>query len=250
MKFFVGLHHPARAIHFERAFISVNALRRVDNDGNITKQRRSDFPANKWIMDSGAFTEVFGHGRYRTTVEDYAWQIKRWSTVGELVAACAQDWMCEAKVLKVTGLTVREHQARTVDRFVALKEAAADSGVYIMPVLQGFTAAEYVDIIGQYERAGEPLPEGALVGVGSVCKRNGNPAEVEAVLTAILDARPDLRLHGFGLKLTALKSEAIRNALSSSDSMAWSFAAMKQGRDSNSWHEAARFVERVEDLTG
>ena len=86
------------------------------------------------------------------------------------------------------------------------------------------------------------------MGVGSVCKRNARPDAILAVLDAILAVRPDLRLHGFGLKSTALAVLEIRNALESADSMAWSFAARYEGRGRNDWREAARLVAEIEAL--
>ena len=59
-------------------------------------------------------------------------------------------------------------------------------------------------------RYGELLTPGQWVGVGSVCKRNGNPDQIEDILLAIKAQRPDLRLHGFGIKLEALKSSTVR----------------------------------------
>jgi hypothetical protein len=87
------------------------------------------------------------------------------------------------------------------------------------------------------------------VGVGSVCKRNGTPEQIEAVLDAIHNVRPDLRLHGFGVKLTSLRSGLIRSRLYSADSMAWSFAARKQGRDGNDWREAAAFADKIDKMS-
>jgi hypothetical protein len=119
------------------------------------------------------------------------------------------------------------------------------------------------------------------VGVGSVCKRNGSVADVTNVLAHIRAVRPDLNLHGFGLKLTALKNPSVRAMLHSADSMAWSQHAYKhfveqrlaleeefgrkmkdaearqilrsrgiQPRSANDWREAKRFVEDVEIVTG
>jgi hypothetical protein len=90
------------------------------------------------------------------------------------------------------------------------------------------------------------LRPGAWVGVGSVCKRNRKPAEVEAVLRTIKLARPDLQLHGFGVKLTALRSPAVRALLHSADSMAWSFAARARGGDPNDWREAQAWADRID----
>lgn len=229
MIFYVGLDRPSDAQHFDRAFISVNTLRR----------RKSDFQVRDWIMDSGAFSEISTHGFYRQQVAEYAAQIRRWRACGNMVAAVAQDWMCEPWIVAKTGLTVREHQRLTVERFDALLDL--DPGP-ILPVLQGFAPNDYRRHIEDY---GDRLAPGAYVGVGSVCKRNGSPAAVFGVLDAILSMRPDLRLHGFGVKLTSLSYAAIRRALHSADSMAWSFSARKQGRNQHDWREAKRFEEKV-----
>ena len=232
--FYVGLHQPSDAHRFGRAFISVNRLR----------ARRSPIRAEAWIMDSGAFTEVATHGGYREGVEAYAEEINRWAYPGSgLVAAVAQDYMCEPFIVAKTGLSVAEHQRLTIERYDALLLLVRD--VYVMPVLQGFTIAEYLDHLRQY---GERLAYGAYVGVGSVCKRNVDVRQIEAILSSIMRVRPDLRLHGFGLKVTALSSGVVRDCLHSADSMAWSFAARRQGRDANSWREAAAWVQRIDSM--
>lgn len=231
MRFFVGLHHPHAAQHFDCAFISVNALRR----------RRGPFVVGDWIMDSGAFTEVSTHGGYRHSVEEYAAEIRRWRGNGRLIAAVAQDWMCEPWIVERTGLSVAEHQRLTIERYDAL--IACAPGVYIMPVLQGYAPPDYASHIEQY---GYRLRHGMWVGVGSICKRNGDPRAIEEVLLAVHRARPDLKLHGFGLKTTALSSGIVRKLLATADSMAWSFSARKQGRNANDWREAQRWVANIE----
>lgn len=213
--------------------ISVNRLRR----------RKSDFEVNNWILDCGAFTEISRHGHYREDIQVYANHIKRWKSCGNLVAAVSRDIMCEPFILERTGMTVQDHQKLTVDNYDAL--LACETGVYILPVLQGYSPSEYVSHIRQY---GDRLAYGMWVGVGSVCKRNSKPAQIEAIVIAISKERPDLRLHLFGVKLTALKSAVIRNLAWSSDSLAWSFAARKQGRNQNDWREAEKFSNRVKSL--
>jgi hypothetical protein len=113
---------------------------------------------------------------------------------------------------------------------------------HVMPVLQGFAPGDYADHIRMY---GDRLKAGMWVGVGSVCKRQGDPRSIIAVLQAIYAIRPDLALHGFGVKKTSLVHPGVRDLLSTADSMAWSYAARKQGRNSNSWKEARRFVSAV-----
>lgn len=61
----------------------------------------------------------------------------------------------------------------------------------------------------------------------------------------IMDSGPDLRLHGFGLKTTALANATIRDSFETADSMAWSFAARREGRNANDWTEAEAFHKVV-----
>jgi hypothetical protein len=232
MMFFVGLHQPSDTAHFPRAFVSVNRLR----------TRKAPMVVNDWIMDSGAFTTIATHGGYPEPVSVYAGQIRRWRDNGNLLAAVSQDWMCEPVMLAKTGLTIPDHQRLTIERYDAL--LAEDTGVLILPVLQGYAPGDYVSHIRQY---GDRLPSGAWVGVGSICKRNGDPRAIEAVLLAIKGERPDLRLHGFGLKSTALSSGLVTSLLFSADSMAWSYAARRQGRNGNDWREARAWAARIED---
>lgn len=70
------------------------------------------------------------------------------------------------------------------------------------------------------------------------------------MLYSISRVRPDLRLHGFGIKRTALASAIVRNLLHSADSMAWSFAARREGRDANDWREAAQYRDRIDGALG
>lgn len=225
MRFFTGLHQPSDAQHFDAAFVSVNRLRK----------RRGAFAVGDWIMDSGAFTEITTHGHYRHSVAEYAEQIRRWAKNGNLLAAVAQDWMCEPFVVKKTGLSV------AVDRYDALMREDT-AGVYILPVLQGYHPEDYSKHLQMY---GDRLPHGAWVGVGSICKRNGDPGAVASVLLVIKRARTDLRLHGFGLKTTALADPLIRSLLETADSMAWSFSARINGRSGNDWREAKRWAANI-----
>lgn len=233
MRFFVGLHQPSDTKHFDAAFISVHRL-------TGRNERKSPMQIRDWIMDSGAFSTIQMHGGYPEPVSVYAGHIRKWKDCGNLLAAVAQDYMCERVMLERTGLTIATHQCLTIGRYDLL--IAEDTGVYIMPVLQGYAPQDYVTHIRMY---GDRLAPGAWVGVGSVCKRNANPDAVVQVLRAIKKERPDLRLHGFGLKTTALENADVVDMLYTADSMAWSFAARKQGRDSNNWKEAAAFAQRI-----
>lgn len=208
---------------------------------NRLRGRKADFRVREWMMDSGAFTEISTHGSYRDGPEVYAAAIVRWARCGRLVAAVSQDWMCEPFILAKTGLTVTTHQRLTIERYDTLR-ALVPPHIHVLPVIQGYLPQHYAAHVAAY---GERLVPGMWVGVGSVCKRNGSPREMAAVLRAIKAQRPDLRLHGFGAKTTALESAEVRGLLATADSLAWSYHARKQGRDANDWREAARFAERI-----
>src|SRR5690606_34495854 len=49
----------------------------------------------------------------------------------------------------------------------------------------------------------------------------------------------------FGVKLTALQSPLVRRLLYSADSMAWSYAARREGRNGNDWREAVVFAAKA-----
>ena len=235
MNFYVGLDDLYYAFRFERCCINANRLRKTDK----RSARVSDFAVNEWILDSGAFSELEKFGHYRFPVEEYAALVNRWMTCGKMVAAVTQDYMCEPLIIEKTGYTVEEHQLRTIHRY---QQLIAMTPAYIMPVIQGFQPSEYLTHIDRY---GVLLQEGAWVGVGSVCKRNGHPAIIEFILRGIKRKRPDLRLHGFGLKLTALYRPEIRELLHSSDSMAWSKNARMNKLGAHDWRNAERYRSRI-----
>lgn len=235
MEFYVGLHQPSDAKHFARACISTKRLR----------ARKSHIGDCRVMVDSGGFTEVTQLGGYRHGVEEYAAEIVRLETICHIDCVVAQDYMCEPFALAKTGLTIPEHQRLTVERYAALR-ALVPAHIHVMPVIQGFAPEQYAEHIRMY---GDLLTPGMWVGVGSVCKRQGDPKAILAVLRAIKGERPDLNLHGFGVKLTALKIPDIVGLLHTADSMAWSFHARKNGRSANDRNEAAAFASKVSMLT-
>lgn len=233
VRFYPGLHQPSDAARFDMACISINRLR----------TRKKPLGCADVLLDSGAFTELFLHGRYRHTVAEYAADIRRLldANVANISASVAQDYMCEPFILAKTGLTIADHHRLTIERYDALM--AENLPVYIMPVLQGFAPQDYVEHLRQY---GDRLAFSAWVGVGSVCKRQGDPKAIVRVLMAIKATRPDLRLHGFGVKTTALQHAGVREMLETADSMAWSYSARKEGRNANDWREAKAFAARID----
>lgn len=171
-----------------------------------------------WALDSGGFTELNLFGEWRTPSTEYVDAVRRYrDEVGRLRWAAPQDWMCEPSVLARTGLTVAEHQRRTVENYLTLRTLDAD--LPFVPVLQGWTHDDYLRHADAYDQAGIDLAAVDLVGMGTFCRR-GTLAVVGDLVTELHAA--GLRMHGFGLKRDGISRYGW--ALASADSLAWSFA--------------------------
>jgi hypothetical protein len=209
MRFYLGTHLPSWLTRTDvPLFVSHRTL----------QGRRSDYPQalGPWALDSGGFTELSTHGRWLTSPDDYIRWVRRYrDEIGQLDWAAPQDWMCEPWITAKTGLTVTEHQRRTVANFLDLKAAAPD--LPFVPVLQGWTLDDYLTCATMYEDAGVDLTAEHTVGVGSVCRRQSTGA-IEDVMAALVHR--GIQLHGFGVKTDGLGRYAW--ALRSADSMAWS----------------------------
>lgn len=192
--------------------------------------RRRTFPtaAAPWALDSGGFSELSLFGQWRTTVAEYVDAVVRYDCeIGKLEWASPMDWMCEPDMVAATGLSVAEHQRRTVANYVELRARwsdASDSELVFMPVLQGYRTEDYLRCIDLYADAGVDLAAVPLVGVGSVCRRQ-HTDEIRAVFEAILSRDPEMPLHGYGVKTRGLREYG--NLLTTADSMAWSYNARR-----------------------
>ncbi|GAA1657182.1 hypothetical protein GCM10009765_03370 [Fodinicola feengrottensis] len=218
MRFFLGTHHPHWLRHLTvPLFVSDRTLRRY---------RTLPVATCPWALDSGGFTELSTHGSWAhgPSPRAYADRVRRYrDQIGNLAWAAPQDWMCEPFITAITGLSVAEHQRRTVQNYLTLTTIAPD--LPFIPVLQGFAPPDYGACVRRYQDAGVDLTTCPVVGVGSVCRRQGT-AEAAEVIATIRDAVPGVRLHGFGVKSTGLRRYG--HELSSSDSLAWSMAARRE----------------------
>jgi hypothetical protein len=218
MRFYLGTHEPT---WLNRAhvplFVSAVRLR-------ARCKRKLPRAAAPWALDSGGFSVLDSLGHYPTTNREYAAEVRRWSDeIGQLDWAACQDWMTEERILGKTGLTVAEHQARTVQSYDELRQM--NTGLPFLPVLQGFELDDYLRCADLYAAAGyEFRGTGMLVGVGSICRRQGT-AEAERIIRRL--HADGFELHGFGFKLDGLLR--CRSALASADSLAWSDGARKDG---------------------
>lgn len=195
-------------------FVSDRTLRKV-----VTKYPRA---VTGWALDSGGFTELSAYGGWQLgpNPRQYARSVLTYKQqIGLLDWAAPQDWMCEPHIIAKTGLSVSEHQRRTVANYLDLR--AINDTLPFIPVLQGWTVDDYLHHIDMYTAAGVDLSTAPLVGVGSVCRRNAT-AEICAIFGAIHD-RGVTRLHGFGVKRSGIRHGG--HLLATADSMSWSVEA-------------------------
>jgi hypothetical protein len=214
VRFYLGTHEPSW-------------LRRTDVPLFISHRRlarlRRGLPEARgpWALDSGGFTELADHGRWLTSPATYAAAARRYQDeVGRLEWAAPQDWMCEPFMVDKTGLTIADHQARTVASVLELRALAPD--VPFAPVLQGWELDDYLRCVDLYADAGVDLAAEPIVGIGSVCRRQATDQITTIVWTL---ARLGIRLHGFGVKTLGVTAYA--HDLRSADSMAWSYNARR-----------------------
>lgn len=209
MKFYLGSHMPSWFTKVDiPLFVSHRRLR---------DRKRFDRARGPWSLDSGGFTELSMYGEWRTPRYEYIHACRTYrDLIGNLQWAAPQDWMCEPFMLAKTGLTVYEHQVRTVMNFLQLAEEAPD--VPFIPVLQGWELSDYFRCIDMYAANGVDLLSFDTVGLGSVCRRQSDD-EIAQVISHL--SATGIRLHGFGVKGSGIRQYGWM--LRSADSMAWSY---------------------------
>lgn len=238
LEYYLGVHQPNwLEVSEQTLFVSHRRLRK------LRSLPRARVP---WALDSGAFTEVGKYGGFSDSPAAYVAAVERYrDEIGNLVFASPQDWMCEAEALAKTGLSVMEHQRRTVNNY--LKLMSLNPSLPWIPVVQGSSLSDYWRHVDQYARRRIYLDQLPRVGVGSVCRRNNKqPGMRASQIVHNLAVSCGLRLHGYGIAADELAK--CGGKLLSADSLAWSSAARSEKRgQQNSFEEALLWLgERVE----
>lgn len=213
MKFWLGLHQPGWLRRAPiPAMVSFNQL---------AARRAPLEPAGDVFVDSGAYTR-FSNGAtgWDEPAAAFVARVRPVAALlgGRLCHLGPQDWLCGPPMLAATGLSVAEHQARTLDNYLELVAIAPD--LPWVPMLQGWAPRDYARHADAYGRAGVTLDRCALVGVGSVAARQNTP-DAHAVFAAV--AATGLRnIHAMGVH-SGLRRYG--DLVASADSMAWSMEA-------------------------
>jgi hypothetical protein len=241
MIFYLGTHEPC---WLGRTSVPLFISRR-----RFSRAKGLRGSLGRWALDSGGFSELLLYGRWETSAAQYAEEAQRHQDlIGKLDFAAIQDYMCEPFMIERTGLSLREHQRRTIQSFLDLKSLAPS--VPWAPVLQGWRVDDYLRHAEDYATAGVDLVALDRVGVGSVCRRQASRQAYD-IFTAL---RPlGLRLHGFGLK-TGFFRLAFAASLSSADSLSWSRRARSEpplpGCDHRSCANCLRFALQWREKVG
>ena len=179
-------------------------------------------------LDSAGYVAAAHYGGYRWSVDEYL----------DLVAShswawwASMDMCCEPQIAQDRPLRLLR-MAATAGLLWECSRGARSRGLPDpMPVLQGWSAAEY-------QQCAEWLPLlewPELVGLGSMCRRSvGGSDGVLAILDAVDRVLPaHVKLHLFGVKSTALEQVVHHPRVASMDSMAWDVrarVARRTGRD-------------------
>jgi len=219
MIFYLGTHRPNwLGIVDVPLFVSRTTLGRI--------KRKFPRARQPWCMDSGGFSEVVLRGGWTVSPRQYVDEVRRCQdNVGQMMWAAPQDWMCEPVAIAATGLSVKEHQRRTVENYLELMTRAPD--LPWIPVLQGWAPSDYEQHARDYAAAGVDLAGCDTVGVGSVCRRQGT-REAVGILTTIARVVPGIQMHGFGFKRSGIAQA--HSMLRSADSLAWSYTARRDER--------------------
>jgi len=209
VRFWLGTHRPH--------WLGLTTVPLMVSHQTLSTRRNLPHAQGPWMLDSGAFSEIATHGHFTTTPAEYAAAVRRYSDeIGQLEWAAPQDWMCEPFILTKTGVDIAEHQRRTIANYLTLR--TLDPALPFIPVLQGWTADDYLHHVDTYQHAGIDLAAQPLVGLGSVCRRQAT----DTIMALVTRLQP-LRLHGFGVKTDGLARVGF--GLASADSLAWSFDA-------------------------
>jgi hypothetical protein len=213
MQFWLGTHQTAWLSHASvPLFISARRLR---------PRRSVPQAAAPWALDSGGFSEISMFGQWLTPAMQYSSEVRGWrDRIGGMAWAAIQDWMCEPFIVEKTGLTVAEHQRRTVHSWRLLRQLAPD--LPWCPVIQGWEIDDYLRCVDMYAADGTDLATLPIVGLGSVCRRQ-DTGMAEELITEL--HRRGIKVHGFGFKVRGLRR--VHHLLESADSLAWSFQARR-----------------------
>lgn len=193
---------------------------------------RLSTPVTRCAIDSGGFTELQMFGRWTVPAKQFVAECERFvCCLGTVDWIAQQDWMCEPIVISGgevktrwgvvkfvgTKLSVAKHQELTIDNYIELR--ALSPWLPFVPVIQGWERDDYLRHIDAYYKRGIRLHELPVVGVGSVCRRQGTEEATRIMCSIAAQGLPNL--HAFGFKRDGVI--ACKEVIDTADSLWWSY---------------------------
>lgn len=201
------------------------------------------------FIDSGGFYSSLKTGEYKSTDEEYLEYVDKIRPF----AWALRDYPCEPELLKKWGRTPRENILRTVDNHRKLLGIADDLGISdtAVSVVQGWSLDDYLYCLDEFRSAG--LIRNYMA-IGSICRR-GQLNTISKIITTLRQELPGwVKLHGFGLKITALENKAVWDSLYSIDTGAWDYNArwskirFKINPSDASLLAAKQYIEKIKTI--
>ncbi len=186
----------------------------------MTKSNNPPSCSKILFVDSGGFPSSFIHNGYNKSDSEYLHFVKK----TKATYFALRDYPCEPQILQKYNVTVRDQILRTVEHHIKLLDLLSnyDLSAKPIPVIQGWEIEEYLFCLDEFREHGL-ISE--YMAIGSLCRRNATTQIRKIILTVRDELKDSIKLHGFGVKLSALKNKAVWDALYSVDSAAWDFDA-------------------------
>src|SRR6266545_2636303 len=135
MRFYLGTHKPH--------WLGLVDFPLMVSHRTLAQRRTLPRARAPWALDSGGFTEIATYGHWTIPPQAYVEAVARYAAeIGQLDWAAPQDWMCEPIMVERSGLSVAEHQHRTIVNYLELRTLAP--GLPFVPVLQGWRLDDYL----------------------------------------------------------------------------------------------------------
>jgi hypothetical protein len=186
------------------------------------RQSPAPFAGHDWMMDSGAFSEITINGKYTFTVNEYLHYVEMHNPG----LFFNMDYMCEPFVLEKTGGTVKEHQQKSIDNQIKIMDHIHEYNIKgdFAGCIQGWKINEYLEHIDMLKAHGLITPR---MGIGSICRRD-KTEDIVKIIETVKHELPNVKLHGFGVKLKVYEYPAAHECLYSADSSAWSYDGRRE----------------------
>lgn len=181
-------------------------------------------------LDSAGFVAMSVHGGHLWSCESYVLDL----ATSPVVKSFSSMDLCVEPELASDAHAVRERISKTIRLNRECSRLAREAGIHhkLMPVVQGWTADQYVRCFDEISGCVAP---GATIGIGSMCRRDTNGPDGAIAILERLDAHvpADVTFHLFGIKNQAAEAAAsiFGARIASIDSQAYGVRARRIAND-------------------